>query len=190
MDNTEIAEHIKQMLSEKRFNHSLGVRDEAMRLARKYGADEEKAALAGIIHDCCKDFPEDKMREMCARYGVTLDEISERSGGLMHGPLGAAYARDVFGVRDGEVLDAVTYHSTGRANMSTLEKIIYVADFIEPCREGYYWLPAMRRLAYDSLDDAVLFGLHLSIIYLLDKNVPIDERTNEARNWLLMRNCD
>jgi len=178
-----IEQILKKRLSEKRFLHSLGVQDTAEKLAKIYGVDVDKARLAGLVHDCCKGV--DDADELCEKYGLDLSEFSEMHGGLLHAPLGAEFAKRELNITDCEVLDAVYYHTTGRPDMSMLEKVIYIADYIEPNRKNYYWLPSMRALAPIDIDAAVLLGLNLSITYVLDKNEMIHSLTTDARNFYL-----
>ena len=185
LDINKIEDVLRRSLSEKRFNHSIGVRDEAKKLAVRYNADPEKAYIAGLVHDCCKTFDLSKSLELCRKYDIRFDEMTMSSKPLIHAPLGAEYARREFDIDDREILDSIAYHTTGRADMTMLDKIIYISDYIEPTRSGY-WLPAMRLLAYDNIDDAVRYGLHLSIVYVMDKNEPLHIDTINARNQLLM----
>ena len=182
-----IEQILKERLTDKRFNHSLGVRDTAAELAAIYGVDVEKARLAGLIHDCCKGMSAEDSEALCLKYGIDLTEFSEMHGGLLHAPLGAEFAKRELRISDREILDAIYYHTTGRPDMTMLEKIIYIADYIEPNRKGYYWLPSMRALAPIDIDSAVLLGLNLSIIYILDKNEMIHSLTTNARNHYLRR---
>ena len=174
---------MQELLPEKRFAHSLGVQETAIKLAKHWGADENKASIAGLVHDCCKMLTLEEGKAIADKYNLVLDEISRNSRGLMHAPLGAAYAQHEFGIDDEEVLCAIRYHTTGKPDMTVLEKIIYVADYIEPTRKDYPWLEPLRVLAYENLNAAVLYGLDVSIAYVEDRNEPVDIITVEARNY-------
>ena len=126
---------LKSTLSEKRYKHSLGVCDEAVKLAEKYGADTEKAYTAGILHDCAKGYDTDEQIELCQKYGVVLDDITLACKPVIHAPLGAKIAKTEYGVNDKDVLDAIMCHTVAKENMSLLDKIIYIADMIEPMRD-------------------------------------------------------
>jgi predicted HD superfamily hydrolase involved in NAD metabolism len=180
-----ITTRLRELLPEKRFNHSLGVQEEAVRLAKHWGADIDKASLAGLTHDCCKNLTVEEGRALAKQYNLTLDEITMNTKGLLHAPLGAEYAKREFGIDDNEVLDAIRSHTTGRSDMTLLEKIIYIADYIEPTRKNFTWLEPMRALAYKNLDKAVLYGLNIAITYIIDKNEPLNLITLEARNYYL-----
>ena len=126
---------LKSTLSEKRYKHSLGVCDEAVKLAEKYGADTEKAYTAGILHDCAKGYDTDDQIKLCQKYGVVLDDITLACKPVIHAPLGAKIAKAEYGVNDKDVLDAIMCHTVAKENMSLLDKIIYIADMIEPMRD-------------------------------------------------------
>ena len=118
---------LKSTLSEKRYKHSLGVCDEAVKLAEKYGADTEKAYIAGILHDCAKGYDTDEQIELCQKYGVVLDDITLACKPVIHAPLGAKIAKTEYGVNDKDVLDAIMCHTVAKENMSLLDKIIYMS---------------------------------------------------------------
>lgn len=183
----EINEFLKQNLKPSRFAHTLGVAEEAVKLAQRYGCDCDKAHLAAMVHDCCKNMTAERLLSLADELGVQLDEISRRNEKLLHAPVGAAFAKKYFKIEDTELLSAVACHTTGRADMTLLDKIIYIADYIEPNRSGYDWLEPLRALAYEDIDKAVLSGLDISIRYLLEDKLLIHEDTVSARNFLIMR---
>ena len=176
---------LKEMLTPHRFEHSLGVQDMAVRLAERYGGDRQKAALAGLVHDCAKDLTMEQMEERLQRYALKLDEVSLREPALIHGPLGACVAQDLFQIDDQEILGAICYHTTGRENMTLLEKIIYLADFIEPCRD-YPGVERLRQIAWESLDRALLLSFDNTIAYVISLKSLLHPNTILARNYLLM----
>ena len=120
----EMREKLKLALTEKRFNHSIGVMQTAVSLARHYGANVEKTAVAGLLHDCAKNYSKSEMLELCEKFGVELDFISKESTGLIHGFLGAVIADEYYGVKDSEIYDAIYFHTVGKPDMSLITKII------------------------------------------------------------------
>ncbi len=181
-----IKEYAKTVLSEKRFAHTVNVAEEARRIAVLWGADADKAYLAGIIHDIAKEVPKSQALEALTRYGYNPDETERLNPELLHGKLAAYIAKDKFGIDDEEVLSAVAYHTTGRPAMSLLEKIIYVADFTEPGR-CYPEADEIRRLADQNLDKAVLYQADMVIKFIVDKGRPLHVDTVNTRNYFLMK---
>lgn len=176
---------LKSTLSEKRYKHSLGVCNEAVKLAEKYGADTEKAYTAGLLHDCAKDYKTDKQIELCRKYGVALDEITLACKPVIHAPLGAKIAEKDYGVDDKDVLDAIMCHTVAKERMSLLEKIIYIADMIEPMRD-FDGVEELRKTAYENIDKAFILGLKQSIVFNAQKNKIIHPDTISAWNYILM----
>lgn len=182
-----IKEEIKSVLSEKRYTHSLGVASEAEKLARHYGADAEKAYVAGIVHDCAKEIANEKAISLINdTYGINLDTITMRTHKLLHGPLGACIAQSEFDIYDAEILDAIKYHTTAKANMSLLCKILYIADYIEPNRD-FDGVEELRESAYKNIDEAILTGLDFTLGELIEKGSMFHPDTVHARNWLLLK---
>ena len=149
------------MLKPKRIPHVRGCEAEARRLAGRWGADVEQAAEAAILHDCTKKEPPEVQLALCEKYGITPDEVERRSEKLLHAKTGAAIAAAEFGA-DEAVVSAICWHTTGRENMSLLEKIIYMADYIEPTRD-FPGVDTLRKLAYQDLDAAMRLGLEMSM---------------------------
>lgn len=161
MTREEMRAAIRPLMSEERYLHSLGVEREAERLARRWGEDPEKAAVAGILHDCCKEMPLPEALQIVGQSAIIPDIDFREQPQLIHG-YAAAELLGRFGVRDREIEDAVRYHTTGRTGMSRLEKIIYLADLTEEGRH-YPDVADMRRLADTSLDEAMLYALSYTI---------------------------
>ncbi len=176
---------LKSTLSEKRYKHSLGVCDEAVKLAEKYGADTEKAYIAGILHDCAKGYDTDEQIKLCQKYGVVLDDITLACKPVIHAPLGAKIAKAEYGVNDKDVLDAIMCHTVAKENMSLLDKIIYIADMIEPMRD-FVGVEELRKAAYENIDMAFILGLKQSIVFNAQKNKIIHPNTLSAWNYMLM----
>ena len=171
------------MMKAKRSAHVGGVEEAAVRLARRWGADEELARRAGILHDCTKYYSLEQQLQICEEYGIVLDDLERVSVKLLHSKTGAALARHVFGQPD-EVYWAIYYHTTGKADMTLLEKLVYLADYMEPNRD-FPGVEELRKLCYEDLDAALLMGLEMSIDDLNERGVPIHRNTQGARDWLL-----
>ncbi len=176
------------MVKAKRVNHIRGVEEEAVRLALRWGADPEKARKAGILHDCTKYLDLDEQLQLCAKYGIVLDELERQAVKLLHAKTGAALAGAVFGM-PADVCEAIYWHTTGKGDMTLLEKILYMADYIEPCRD-FEGVAHMRELAYTDLDAALLLGCEMSIQDMEERDQPVHFRTLEAYEWLRDRKRD
>lgn len=179
-----INKKLHNMLTPKRFKHTQGVAGEAFKLAGRYGCDEQKAYIAGLLHDCAKCFSNKKQLELCAKYGVVVDDVIKAQPALAHSFLGAEMAKSDFGVADDAIVDAIRYHTTGRAGMSLLEKIVYIADCIEPYREPYPGLAEIRAFAYEDIDKAMVCALSHTIEYNKNKGGIIHPLSIEALDYL------
>lgn len=171
------------MVRAKRLPHIRGTEEEAVKLALRWGADPEKLRRAAILHDCTKYLSLEEHLAICDRYGIALDALERGSEKLLHSKSGAALAKYIFG-QDDEIFQAILYHTTGRADMSLAEKILYLADYMEPCRD-FPEVDAMRKLAYEDLDRAVLMGVRLSIREMLERNRVVHPNTLGAEKTLL-----
>ena len=169
-------------LKHKRISHVLGTEQEAIRLAERYGADVEKARVAALLHDCTKKLDMDAQLALCDHYGIQLDELERVSLKLLHSKTGAALARDVFGV-DEEIYNAIWWHTTGHAGMTLLEKIIYLADYIEPSRD-FPGVDKLRQVCYKDLNEGLCLGLEMTIQEMTDMGNPVHRATLEARDAL------
>ena len=169
-------------LKYQRIPHVLGTEQETIRLAERYGADVEKARVAALLHDCTKKLNMEQQLDLCRRYGIELDELEQKALKLLHAKTGAAVARDVFGVDD-EIYTAIWWHTTGHANMTLLEKIIYLADYIEPSRD-FPGVDKLRRACYEDLDKGLLLGLEMTVQEMTDMGNPVHHATIEARDAL------
>jgi len=180
-----IEDYLKTHLNVQRYEHSLRVRDTSVKMAEFYSADREKARLAGLVHDCAKDMSASQLKELVSKHGYTIDEVCKYSSAIMHGLGGAIIAKEVMGIEDEDVLNAVTYHTTGRKGMSILEKIIYLADYIEPMR-NFPMVEKLRDLSYKSLDEALLLSFNNTINYVIARGQLLHYDTIAARNYLLI----
>jgi nicotinate-nucleotide adenylyltransferase len=178
-------ELLKGRLSEKRFYHSLMVSEAAVALARQYGGDIKKAEFAGLVHDIEKDTPRDAQLQTVAKYSIILDNVEAAAPKLLHAICGAAVLKNEYHIEDTEVLDAIRYHTTARAGMSLLEKIIYLADYISADRD-FDGVQDLRRTVHASLEAGMDAALEFSIRELLQKRAPIHIDTLKARNALII----
>ncbi len=172
---------IRPFLSDKRFYHSVCVSKAAKELARKYGADAEKAETAGILHDIMKDLPPEQQLAKMKEYGIRLTDVERSAQKLWHAMLGAAYLKNELHVEDPEILDAVRYHTTGRKNMTLLDKILFIADFISADRD-YPGVEKLRSAAQVSLTEALMEGFCYTIADLANGRKAIHPDTIEAYN--------
>ncbi len=163
---------IKNRMGERRYIHSINVAKSAVKLAQHYNGDIEKAEIAGILHDCCKEIPKDEMLQIMADGGIILDAVEKGSSKLWHSIAGSVYVRDTLNIYDSDIINAIRYHTTGRASMSLLEKIIFIADFISDERD-YNGVDIMRKKAFNDLEDAMLFGLQFTIKDLASRKLTI-----------------
>lgn len=171
---------MKKKLDPMRFEHTLGVAYTCQALAMRYEYDLDRAELAGLLHDCAKRYDSETMRAKCISRGIEITESEERDPSLLHAKLGAWMAKEKYGVDDEEILSAIRCHTTGKPDMTLLDKILYVADYIEPRRYKAAELPAMRKLAFEDLDLACLSIMEGILKYLNSKGCPIDSMTEAA----------
>lgn len=179
-----VANQVSRLMSKERFTHCRGVTRLAGQLAAHYGADAEKAKLAGILHDCVKEFPTEEMKRWLDRAEVQ-DPIVLDSKKLWHAPAGAEYARTYFRIDD-EVYDAIYYHTIGKLKMPLLTKIVFLADAIEVGRDREFaWSAPARKMAFISLDSAVLSVLDQTIVSVIKRNMMIHPNSVLVRNEIL-----
>lgn len=174
MNLDEVKKDLKQRLSEKRYIHSLGTMKMARELAKIYGKDEEKAALAGLIHDIAKEMTEDEIYKYVKTHSIKMDDIERENLGLMHAKIGASIAKEKYGASE-DIQDAILYHTTGNVKMDTLAKIIYVADKVEEGRT-YPEVEELRTLAKKDLDKAIL----VLINFVIEKSNRLGRKTHPA----------
>ena len=176
---------IRSRLSDYRFHHSLCVAQEAKRLAELYGADADKAYTAGILHDIMKDTAKEAQRQIFEDYAVNLDEVEKHSTTLWHARSGEVFLRHVLGVTDEEILSAVRYHTTGRANMTLLEQVLFTADFTSADR-NYPDVAVMRAYANQSLTKAIRYGVEYTIRDLIEQGRPVHPDTLAVYNEIVL----
>lgn len=183
MEMEEIKARLKSKLPEKRFEHSIGVEYTAATMAFMYDVDPEKARLAGLLHDCAKYVPNDKKIRKCEKRNIPISACEYQNPDLLHAKLSAIYAKEKYGVTDPDILSAITYHTTGRPAMTTLEKIVYIADYIEPNRAMLPDMEIIRREAYTDLDQCLLHILKNCVSYLGKKGSAVDPTTKETYQY-------
>lgn len=174
---------LKKYIDEMRFHHTLGVMYTAASLAMCHGEDIERAQVAGLLHDCAKCIPNAKKLKLCAQKNIPVSEIEEKSPYLLHARIGAYIAREKYHVEDPEILSAIEFHTTGKAEMTLLEKIIFIADYIEPMRSKAANLPEIRSLAFLDIDRAVYLTMRDTITYLEKEKSWLDNQTIVAYNY-------
>lgn len=186
MEYKEIENDVKSVLSEYRFTHSLGVAKKAIELAKIYGVQEEIAKKVGIAHDIAKEMTDEEMIEYAKANNIRIDEIETVKPSLLHGKIGADIATKKFGFTQ-DMINAIKWHTTGRENMSMLEKIIYVADKTEENRKGTRFnLEKSRELSTQNIDETLIFLMNEFITYNVKNEWLIHPETIKARNDLLL----
>lgn len=187
MDRIQIRKKLEKILDKNRFEHSLGVSYTAASMAMVHGADVEGAALAGLLHDCAKCFSHEEKLEKCKKHNLPINKFEKKNPELLHAKLSAYYAQAKYEVEDLNVLSAITYHTTGRPDMSTLEKIIFIADYIEPNRKPLKEMDIIRKEAFTDLNLCVTHILKNTLSYLAEKNADIDETSKETYDFYVMK---
>lgn len=190
MDLYKIQKKVSKRLPKKRFTHTLGVQTTCFSLAILYGEDYKKAIYAGLFHDLAKYMSNSKLLKECEKYELPISKVEKKNPHLLHGKLGAYYAKTEFAIKDKDILNAIVYHTTGRPNMSLLEKILFVADYIEPNRseKNNSSLASIRKLAFTDIDQTVFEILKTTLNYLdtlntEDSKKEIDSLTIKAYNY-------
>ncbi|WEV45165.1 bis(5'-nucleosyl)-tetraphosphatase (symmetrical) YqeK [Streptococcaceae bacterium ESL0687] len=176
----ELLEKIKAQMSDHRFKHVLSVEETARKLAKIYGVDEDQAALAGLLHDYAKELPKEEFRELIQKYELDPDLLNWGNN-VWHGVVGIYKIKEDLGLKDPEILEAIRVHTVGSSSMTTLAKIVYVADYIEPNRD-FPGVDKARKLAKKDLDAAVAFETQKTIEHLLNKKIRVYPQTIETYN--------
>jgi len=173
----EIKYSLQNRLSQKRYEHTLGVEYTCCALAIRYGADMTKARMAGLLHDCAKHYSGEKLITKCIEYHLPVSEYEKAFPELLHAKVGAYIAKEKYGITDEEILNAIDCHTTGKPDMTVLEKILYIADYMEPNRDRAPHLATIRELAFSDLDACLLKILSGTLYYLKSKGSVIDPQT-------------
>lgn len=183
-DKEKFKEVIRERLSDYRYYHSLCVAKSARELAKRFGADEENAEIAGILHDVTKECSRKEHLEILEQAGVTLTDLELESKKFFHQVTGALYAEKELGITDSEILDAIRYHTTGRAQMSLMEQIVYLADFISDDRD-YEDVDIMRLKVEEGRAQGMLYATRYTIVSVINKGKPLHPDTVDSYNWIL-----
>ena len=185
MTYEQYEQEVQRHLTEKRFYHSQCVAQEAAQLAQQYGADVEKARLAGILHDIMKDTPPEQQLKILQDSGILLTKTQRHNRKLWHALAGAAYLQQTLQVKDGDIVEAVRCHTSGKKDMSLLEKVLFVAEYISADRE-YPGVERMRQAAYRSLEEAIVEGVLFTVQELMGQRLPVAAESVEAYNDALL----
>ena len=182
-DIRKIRKAMEKALDPKRYEHTLGVAYTAAALAMRYGDDVNNAILAGMLHDCAKCLTNEKRLSICEKYNIAVNEAERKNPYLLHAKVGSFLAMKKYGVTDKDVINAILNHTTGRPGMSLLEKIIWIADYIEPGRKQAPNLPLIRKLAFEDLDQALLTALRDTLEYLYAGKMEVDNMTQRTYDF-------
>ena len=183
MEQNEIRKKLKKTLDKGRYVHTKGVMYTAGCLAMAYGYSVEKAMLAGLLHDCAKCIPNEEKLEMCEKNDIAINEVEAQNPFLLHAKLGAFLAEEEYGVKDPDVLHAIKVHTTGAPDMSLLDKIVFIADYIEPGRCKAAHLDQIRQLAFRDLDACLLMILRDTLQFERGRGSMIDPATQIAYEY-------
>lgn len=183
----EIIKKLKGQLSVKRLNHSLGVSQTAVNLAERFGADVTKAKIAGILHDCAKEITNDDLFLMADAFGIVIDTYEKAVPVLLHAKIGAHLAEVEYGIKDKEIQTAIALHTVGGPEMTLLDKIIYLADFIEPGR-SFSGVDTLRNLARQaSINEVIMAAYDQSITFIVKSKGLLHPATVNGRNSLVLQ---
>ncbi len=184
----KIRKALEKSLDPKRYEHTLGVEYTAAALAMRYDAPIFSAQLAGLLHDCAKCMSDEKKLSLCQKHNIAMNEMEKRNPYLLHAKVGSFLATEKYRVDDEDVLNAILSHTTGRPQMSLLEKIIFVADYIEPGRKQAPNLREIRRLAFIDLDKALVKILEDTLYYLTENGGETDPMTQTTYDYYCAKN--
>ena len=178
-------------MKKRRYQHILGVRFTAQAMAMCFGEDITKAGYAGVLHDCAKYLTDKEMLLACRKRQIFCSEVEKRQPSLLHAKMGAAFAKEIYGITDEEILSAIRWHTTGKPGMSNLEKIVFIADYIEPGRKMLPKMEEIRRVSFQNLDKAMYLILDNTLSYLKDgtrDRSTIDSYSVDAYDFYRERN--
>lgn len=181
----DLKKEMKKEMDDSRFEHTLGVMYTSAALAMCYGYDLDKAMLAGLMHDCAKCMPNVKKLKMAEKNHLEITDLERKNPFMLHAKLGALLAQKKYDIDDEEILSAIRWHTTGRPDMTLLDKIVYVADYIEPKRDKAPNLKEIRKMAFEDLDQALLKILADTLGYLGDSADSVDPMTRETYEFYL-----
>lgn len=179
----DLTEKMEKALEKKRFSHTLSVAATASCMAMRFDTDPYRAYVAGLLHDNAKCLTGEKKLSICKKYDLPVNEAEKNNPDLLHAKVGSVLAREKYGIEDEEMISSIRWHTTGKPEMTTLEKIIYIADYIEPLRKKQSNMEQVRALAFSDLDSCMLTILSGTIQYLTQKNATIDQITMETYQY-------
>ena len=177
---TKIRRKLMTELDTERYEHTLGVMYTAASMAMRYDEDVEKALLAGLLHDCAKCISGENKIKLCNKYHLSVSEVEKKNPSLLHAKLGAFLAANKYHIKDKDVINAIASHTTGCPNMTLLDKIIYIADYIEPGRKELPNMAEVRKLAFTDINECLYRILEDSLVYLNSKNISVDPMTEKT----------
>ena len=182
-DIIKLRKAMKKVQDNKRFEHTLGVAYTAAALAMRYEEDILKAQIAGLLHDCAKCLKDEKILNICKKENMSISEIERRNPYLLHAKAGAVLAKEKYNIDDEDIINAIYNHTTGRPEMSRLEKIIFIADYMEPGRKSAPNLALIRKMAFEDLDSTLCKILQDTLAYLKKSDCEIDPATEITWNY-------
>ena len=188
-DINDIKNRIFAVMDQKRYEHTMGVAYTCASLAMRYADEKDglsmmnRAFVAGLLHDNAKCMDSAELLDKCILYNIPVSKAQKENPFLLHGPLGAYYARTEYNICDEEIINSIIWHTTGRPNMSLLEKIVFVADYIEPSRTKQPNLSELRALAFTDIDKCIYRISEDTLMYLNEHNMPVDETTVATRDY-------
>lgn len=184
VDISKLRKEMDEVQKNSRLEHTIGVAYTAASLAMCHGADVDKALIAGYLHDCAKHLSGEELLKICKKNDLPVSEIEkENPTSLLHGKVGAFFASEKYDVKDEEILSAICYHTTGHPGMTLLEKIIFLADYMEPGRNKAPNLPQIREMIYKDIDKALLMVLEDTLVHLKESDKPVDDMTQKTYNY-------
>jgi len=184
-DLSKIRKKLRKELDAKRYEHTLGVEYTAAALAMCHGTSVKDAQLAGLLHDCAKCLSNDKKINICEKHHISITEVEKRNPYLLHAKVGAYLAEHKYEVHNQDVLNAIMNHTTGRPNMSLLEKIIFIADYIEPGRKQAPNLDTIRSMSFQDLNQALIMILKDTLEYLKKGEGELDPMTEQTYHYYI-----
>ena len=184
----DLKKELKKEMDDSRYEHTLGVMYTCAALAMRYNYDLEKAMLAGLLHDCAKCMPNAKKLKMAEKHHLEISELERKNPFMLHAKLGAFLAKKKYDIEEEEILDAIRWHTTGRPQMTLLDKIVYIADYIEPKRDKAPNLAVIRQMAFTNLDVALLKILTDTLGYLGDSSEHVDSMTKMTYDYYINQN--
>lgn len=184
-ETQKIKKELSKELDSKRYEHTLGVAYTASCLAMRYDYDITKAYIAGLLHDCAKCMSHNERINYCKKNNLEVTEIEKTNPSLLHAKVGADLSKRKYGIEDEEICSAVRYHTTGRPNMTLLEKIIFIADYMEPHREEAEDLPIVRKQVFVNIDQALCTILKDTLVYLETSGKEIDSMTEKTYEYYI-----